>query len=82
MSGCSRIDKDTGEAWDCPRDYDLALDKPEMLQKALKCGLLTLAQRTYRIKQLRPDTFQVTSARGATNFTREAIMDVLANGRF
>lgn len=69
-----------GEAWECPRDYDVDLNKEDMLRKALKCGLLSLAGRTYKLRQLRPDTFAVTRASGTVNFTREALLDGMARG--
>lgn len=51
-----------------------------MLRKALKCGLLSLAGRTYKLVQLRPDTFTVARASGTVNFTREALLDGMGRG--
>lgn len=68
------------EAYSCPRGYDADLNRDEMLRKALKCGLLTLSGRTYRLSNPRPDTFAVRHAAGTTNFTREALLDSMARG--
>lgn len=68
-------------AWECPRDYDLDLDKSDALRKALKVGLLTLSGRSYKLRMLRADTYEVRGAKQTINFTRDAILDVLATGR-
>lgn len=69
-----------GEAWCCPRDYDRDLDREKFLAKALKVGLLSLRGRTYKVREIRPDTIQLTRAAGSINYTREALLESIASG--
>jgi hypothetical protein len=69
-----------GEAWCCPRDYDRALDRDQFLAKALKVGLLSIGGRTYRLREIRPDTIQLNRAAGSVNYTREALLESISSG--
>lgn len=69
-----------GEAWCCPRGYDRDLDREKFLAKALKVGLLSLRGRTYKVREIRPDTIQLTRASGSVNYTREALLESIASG--
>lgn len=75
------IDPGTGNAYEVPRTYARSFDRAKQtLSKAIKCGLLTLGGRSYKVRHLRPDTIQVTRAAGAVNYTYEALLDCVERG--